>query len=384
MARMNSGFPMERPAFPASRPAISVVVPVYRVPESYLRPCAESISAQDFASAEFLFVLDGPDPDAAALLRGIFGKDNRFRLEILSSNGGVSRARNAALAQIRGEYFCFLDADDRLPPGVLGKVGKAMEENPGTDVFIGLCSGGGEERLHARRCFFPPPCRESVPLDDANLARFTVWSEASACWKFYSSRLLPHAFLGELRRYEDACFVWQILRKAGSTCFLPFPVYSVVSRPGSASRSELSESSRLNALRGLLELARMPLPPRGGKALLRVRQARLLVELFASCLLGGLSGKTATPLLPAVREIAGIISSPPYPRLAAPMRWIVRRRISSPAALARPGRIQQVLFWDAYRLVTAGWRSEPPFLSVVAVIAPPLYRKIAPRFAPLP
>lgn len=374
---------MKTPDTSLPRPAISVVVPVYRVPEAYLVPSAESLRAQTFGNAEFLYVLDGPDPAAEGLLRGVFAGDARFSLTVLPENGGVSKARNAAIAKARGTYCCFVDADDRLPDGILGKVAAEMERHPGTDLYVGLSRGLRADPFAARRCFFAPPDVGPVALGDGELARFTVWSEAAAWGKFYRTALLSGGFPEDLRYYEDTCFVWRLLGKAETAAFLPYSVYTVVPRPGSAYRAGLSDDSRRNSVRGLLELARMPLPPHGGEALLRVRQSRLLIELFVSVLLLGLSPETASALLPGVREVASVLASPPYPRLSLPLRALLRRRLSSPEALARPERFQQLLLWDAYRMVTAPWRCEPRFLTALAVAAPPLYRRFAPRFWPL-
>ena len=38
---------------------ISVIVPVYNTPEKYLRPCIESLLAQDYTNFEILIIDDG-------------------------------------------------------------------------------------------------------------------------------------------------------------------------------------------------------------------------------------------------------------------------------------------------------------------------------------
>lgn len=375
---------MSSPVSSGLRPVVSVVVPVYRVPEFYLRPCAESLKAQPIANAEFLFVVDGPDSKTETLLRGIFADDPRFCLTVLPVNGGVSRARNTALAQVRGRFFCFLDADDRFPPGILETVASEMERNPQTDIFVGLCRGEQSDPFSARRCFFFPPPVKPGPLSDETLARFTVWAEAWGAGKFFNAKLLPHGFSEDLHYYEDTLFVWQLLGKASAIAFLPHFVYTIVSRPDSAHRGTLSTESRRNSLQGLGKLAQMPVPGQGGKHLLHVRLFRLFLELFGSVLLQGLSDNQAAELLPAVRKVSDILLSPPYPRLPLPLRWLVRQRLASPKALAHPTRIQHMIVYDAYRVATAPWRCEPRFLTTLAVFAPPLYRHFAPRFKPLP
>jgi glycosyltransferase involved in cell wall biosynthesis len=52
-------------------------------------------------------------------------------------NQGKSVALNQGIGQMRGEYFTFLDADDRLPPQSLARRVEALSSSPGTEVAIG-------------------------------------------------------------------------------------------------------------------------------------------------------------------------------------------------------------------------------------------------------
>ena len=44
---------------PQDKPAVSIIVPVYKVPEQYLRKCAESCIEQTVRDIEILLVDDG-------------------------------------------------------------------------------------------------------------------------------------------------------------------------------------------------------------------------------------------------------------------------------------------------------------------------------------
>jgi glycosyltransferase involved in cell wall biosynthesis len=102
-----------RPAAPA--PLISVIVPCYE--QAHLLPEAvASVQAQSAADWELLVVDDGSPDDTAEVASALAAADPRIRL-LRKPNGGLSSARNAGLAQVRGRFVQFLDADDMLLPG---------------------------------------------------------------------------------------------------------------------------------------------------------------------------------------------------------------------------------------------------------------------------
>ena len=98
-------------------PTISVIVPVYKV-EEYLPACIRSILRQTYRDFELILVDDG-SPDRSGEICDEFAKqDERVRV-IHQGNGGVSKARNAGLVFSKGEWICFVDADDLITPNYL-------------------------------------------------------------------------------------------------------------------------------------------------------------------------------------------------------------------------------------------------------------------------
>ena len=98
-------------------PKISVIVPVYNAAATLDR-CVESVLGQSVPGGlELILVDDGSRDASPALCDGWAARDDRVRV-IHQPNGGPSAARNAGLDAARGEYLGFVDADDRLLPGV--------------------------------------------------------------------------------------------------------------------------------------------------------------------------------------------------------------------------------------------------------------------------
>ena len=117
------------------RPAISVIVPVYKV-EDCLPACAESLLGQTFTDFELIFVDDGSPDGCGALCDGYAAQDSRVKV-IHQKNGGLSAARNSGLDIARGEAIAFVDSDDVVAADYLEKLHAALEE---TGADMALCA----------------------------------------------------------------------------------------------------------------------------------------------------------------------------------------------------------------------------------------------------
>ncbi len=105
---------------------LSLVVPVHNA-AAYLEACLASVRTQSFGDWECLCVDDGSTDDSPAILAEASARDARFRI-VTQAQGGVSRARNAALSRLRGTYFLFLDADDLLFPEALAALAEILRK----------------------------------------------------------------------------------------------------------------------------------------------------------------------------------------------------------------------------------------------------------------
>lgn len=121
------------------RPLISIVVPVYKVPESYLRACIESCINQSFNNVEIILVNDGSPDDCGNICNEYAKTDNRIRV-IHKQNGGLVSARNAGWEIATGEWFTFVDGDDWVSTEMCEKLSYAIERNPEADMFFWKCA----------------------------------------------------------------------------------------------------------------------------------------------------------------------------------------------------------------------------------------------------
>jgi len=97
-----------------SIPKISVILSVFNG-EAHLLEALESVLNQTEPSLEVIVVDDGSTDGTASILQQVGANDDRL-VVITQKNAGVYIARNNALAQAKGEWITFLDADDWVQP----------------------------------------------------------------------------------------------------------------------------------------------------------------------------------------------------------------------------------------------------------------------------
>lgn len=114
-------------------PRISIVVPIYNAAAT-LRACAESALSQTFADFELLLVDDGSTDESRQIAGEYCARDGRVRL-VGQENRGRSAARWRGVEEAAGEWLCFMDADDGLPPHSLAAL--AAKADGGCDIVFG-------------------------------------------------------------------------------------------------------------------------------------------------------------------------------------------------------------------------------------------------------
>jgi glycosyltransferase involved in cell wall biosynthesis len=110
---------------------ISVVIPLYNKERQVLQTL-QTVFAQSYTDYEVVVVDDGSTDSGAALVESL--GDSRIRL-IHQANVGVSAARNRGIAEARGEYVAFLDADDEWDSDYLATQMSLAERYPTCSVF---------------------------------------------------------------------------------------------------------------------------------------------------------------------------------------------------------------------------------------------------------
>jgi glycosyltransferase involved in cell wall biosynthesis len=116
----------------AGKPFVSVMIGVYNG-AAYLREAIESVLRQSHRPVELIVVDDGSEDESGRIARS-FGGAVRC---ITQERGGMAAARNRAVADARGDYFAFLDADDRFRPDKIERQLSVFGSDPEVDAVFG-------------------------------------------------------------------------------------------------------------------------------------------------------------------------------------------------------------------------------------------------------
>lgn len=195
---------------------ISVIVPVYNA-EKYLTKCIDSILAQSFENFELILVDDGSKDGSGAICDKYAARDSRVKV-LHKKNGGVSAARESGIAQSKGEYIAFIDADDYIAEDYL----KVLYQNIikyNADISCCDCLEivNGAETNHFR-CVLENRIIENKAeyvqdyiLNTKELYGYVVWA------KLIRKELIEGQAFKRIRFGEDTVYMMNLFEKANIT-----------------------------------------------------------------------------------------------------------------------------------------------------------------------
>lgn len=111
----------------------SIIIPVYNS-EKYIINTLKSIINQTYKSYEVILINDGSTDKSLQIIESFIENKENFTV-INQENLGVSAARNKGLEYSKGEFICFLDADDFWESAFLEEAFNCINQTS-SDVYI--------------------------------------------------------------------------------------------------------------------------------------------------------------------------------------------------------------------------------------------------------
>ena len=147
-------------------PRVSIIVPVYNN-RAQLRPAVLSLVEQAIPDLEVVVVDDGSTDGSADTVR-----DLPVRI-VRQDNRGHPAARNAGLAEARGDLIGFLDSDDLAAPDGLGRLVQRLDADPTWSVAGGMPAGVIDDDGRVLKTFGPhaPGAEPTLRVLDLDLYR---------------------------------------------------------------------------------------------------------------------------------------------------------------------------------------------------------------------
>jgi glycosyltransferase involved in cell wall biosynthesis len=115
----------------STRPIVSVIIPIFNR-KRYLSEAIESVLSQTVLPDEVIVIDDGSTDGSVEIVKGF--PSVRYHYQ---PNSGVSAARNQGVKLAQGNFFAFLDSDDRWVPDKLERQIAAFEADPNLAIVFG-------------------------------------------------------------------------------------------------------------------------------------------------------------------------------------------------------------------------------------------------------
>ena len=231
---------------------VSVIVPVYNG-ENCIKRCADSILNQDYPELELILVDDGSRDRSWEIMRAIAAADNRVKA-IHQENGGVSSARNRALAEAGGTYVQFADADDWLPldaTKLLVREMKAQSAELAVGDFYRVVDGNISEKgsIETSGTLSLQQYADEMMLAPADLYYGVLWN------KLYRRDIIERSDIRmdeNISYSEDMIFNLEYLLHVKSVAILKAPVYYYQYTRGSLVDQSLNLSSTIRMKKNVI------------------------------------------------------------------------------------------------------------------------------------
>lgn len=234
-------------------PLVSVIIPVYNV-EKYISRCIESLINQTYHNIEILLIDDGSTDRSGVICDTYAEKDNRIRVFHVV-NGGVSKARNLGLEEIRGEWVSFADSDDFVSEYYIERL---LDTAINAGVAIATCNYFRSDESDAVNL---PLVENSIPqvIDVANYAISEDYYHSAVWGGLYHRDIIENTrFQTDIFYGEDTLFFCELLRKAEKVAYLDEKLYFYIQYPFSLSHGVFDEkkSTVIEARERICELFR--------------------------------------------------------------------------------------------------------------------------------
>lgn len=115
-------------------PKISIVIPLYKTPESYFKELINSIEEQTYKNWEICFA-DGSEKKEKYIEDTLKLYSDKIKYRFIGENKGISGNTNEALKLVTGDFIALVDHDDLLPKFALYEIVKAINNEPEADFI---------------------------------------------------------------------------------------------------------------------------------------------------------------------------------------------------------------------------------------------------------
>lgn len=161
-------------------PKVSLIVPVYDVPEGTFKRCLLSIADQDYPNIEVVIIANGSDEKAYKMAKDFAQTNGKSEWKIvLTDEKGACQARNKGFELSSGDIVAFVNSDYILKLGCISMWVDALVSHPDCGFVY-----GAYEYTTANRDIYPSKPFDVRELEVANYidCGFPLWRKHVVQW----------------------------------------------------------------------------------------------------------------------------------------------------------------------------------------------------------
>lgn len=131
---------------------VSIIIPIYKIKEEYLKKCVDSFEKQTFKNIELILVDDGSPDNCGKVCDDLAIKYLNITV-IHQKNQGVSHARNNGMNHALGKWIMFADPDDYVEKDLIETLIQYTTRD--TDIICCACKVLLDNQKLEINYFFP-------------------------------------------------------------------------------------------------------------------------------------------------------------------------------------------------------------------------------------
>lgn len=223
---------------------VSIIVPVYNA-GNYIEETIRMVEAQTYQDWELLLIDDCSADNSRAVIEAYLTEreqrvspeetERQIRLIRREENGGAARTRNTGIAEAKGRYIAFLDADDIWMPDKLTREIEFLQKKQAAFVFTSYEFGDEQARGTGKIVHAP----EFLTYEKA-LSRTVIFTSTVLIDMEKTGRELVYM---PVVKSEDTALWWKLL-KNGFTAYGLDEVLVIYRRPAKSLSSNKLEAIR--------------------------------------------------------------------------------------------------------------------------------------------
>lgn len=228
----------------------SVIIPAYNC-ENTIENTVKSILISGLQNCEIVIVDDGSKDGTSAICDSLANRNEALRC-IHQENAGVSVARNRGIAEAKGEYILFFDADDSVDENAFCHAAEIIDEaSPDMLIFGASFDYYHKGKMYRRDelCYTEEVCFGAEQFPE-RFEKLFACNALSPVWnKLIKREILINnnvRFDGEVFEMEDFLFSVKCMKQCKTVYMLPEAIYRY--RQAEDERSTYNRLCRVDSL----------------------------------------------------------------------------------------------------------------------------------------